>query len=82
MNRTMTYDEVKLAMRVIGLRGTSMKAKKNQWECRFNKDRAVMNSLIEKGHLTTAPEIKGGWWMKLTPQGIQQLKLQIGEFHF
>ena len=78
----MTYDEVKLAQRVLGIRKTSSKATKNQWVCRRNADKIAMNGLIEKGHMTTAPEIKGDWWMKMTSQGIQQLKQQMGEFSF
>lgn len=73
----MSYDEVKLAMRIIGLRGTSMKATKNYWERRMAKDRPLILSLQDKGHVETQGD---GW--KMTSQGIQQLKQQIGEFSF
>ena len=73
----MTYDEVKLAMRIIGLKGTSMRATKNYWERRMAQDQAAILSLQDKGHAETQ---KDGW--KLTNQGIQQLKQQIGEFTF
>lgn len=73
----MTYDEVKLAQRIIGLKGTSMRATKNYWERRTTKDRPLILSLQEKGHVET----QGNGW-KVTSQGIQQLKQQIGEFSF
>ena len=77
MNRTMSADEVKLAMRIIGLRGTRMKATKNQWRHVFHKDTVPLNSLWDKKH------VEGGFFgWRLTSQGIQQLKQQIGEFHF
>ena len=75
MNRTMTGDEVKLAMRIIGLKGTSFKATKNYWERRTAKDRPLILALQEKGH---AEVVQNGW--KMTSQGIQQLKQQVGEF--
>ena len=81
MNRTMTAEEVNLARRIIKLRGTSMKALCNRWECRFYKDIPIRRSLEEKGHVVPSNEA-GGWYWKLTPQGIQQLKQQIGEFTF
>jgi hypothetical protein len=75
----MTADEVKLAMRIIGLRGTNHKARGNGWTYRFHKDREPLMSLQSKGHvLGVGP---GSSW-KLTNQGIQQLKQQIGEFTF
>jgi coproporphyrinogen III oxidase-like Fe-S oxidoreductase len=77
MDFGMSYDEVKLAMRIIGLRGTSMKATKNYWERRMAKDRPLILSLQDKGHVETQGD---GW--KMTSQGIQQLKQQIGEFSF
>jgi hypothetical protein len=73
----MTYDEVKLAQRIIGLRGTSMRATKNYWERRMAADQANILSLQDKGHVKT----QGNGWM-MTSQGIQQLKQQIGEFSF
>ena len=77
MNQTMTGPEVKLARRIIGLSGTRFTAPKNYWERRFLRDRPLILSLQEKGHVET---VGNGW--KLTTQGIQQLKLQIGEFTF
>lgn len=73
----MSGEEVRLAMRIIGLRGTSMRAKKNYWERRMTKDRPVILSLQDKGFAET----QGNGW-KITGLGIQQLKLQIGEFTF
>lgn len=73
----MTYDEVKLAQRIIGLRGTSMRATKNYWERRLAADQVNILSLQDKGHVETQGD---GW--KLTSQGIQQLKQQMGEFTF
>lgn len=75
----MTYDEVKLAMRIIGLRKTRMKARRHLWLYRFHKDREPLMSLQEKGHVQGVGN-KSCW--TLTSQGIQQLKQQIGEFHF
>lgn len=75
----MSYDEVKLAQRIIGLRGTAFKARGNGWSYRFTKDREALMSLQAKGHaIGIGPTSR---W-KLTPLGIQQLKLQIGEFTF
>jgi hypothetical protein len=73
----MTYDEVKLAQRIIGIKGTSMRATKNYWERRMAKDQALILSLQDKGHVETQGD---GW--KMTNQGIQQLKQQMGEFSF
>jgi hypothetical protein len=79
MNNTMSQPEVKLAMRIIGLRGTSMKARGNGWNYRFHNDREPLMALQNKGHvLGIGPASR---WM-LTRQGIQQLKQQIGEFTF
>ena len=64
-------------MRIIGLRSTRMKAAKNFWRQHFMKDAQTILTLQEKGH---AEPTGDGW--RLTGQGIQQLKLQIGEFHF
>lgn len=75
----MNYDEVKLAMRIIRLRKTRMKAKRQQWLYRFHKDREPLMSLQAKGHVQGVGNESR--WM-LTSQGIQQLKQQIGEFHF
>jgi predicted transcriptional regulator len=83
MNHTMNQEQVKLAMRIIGLRGTSMKAKKNYWHWAVNRaslDQNALGCLLEKGYVTRIAET--GREYKLTPQGIQQLKQQIGEFHF
>lgn len=74
---TMTYEEVKLAQRILGIRKTSFKATKNYWERRMAKDQAAILSLQDKGHAETQGD---GW--KLTSQGIQQLKQQMGEFSF
>ena len=79
MNLTMTPEEINLARRIIQLRGTSMKAQRNLWECRFYKDIPIRKSLEEKGLIEPSTE-KGGWYWKLSLRGIQQLKLQIGEF--
>lgn len=81
MNGTMTADEVKLAMRIIGLRGTRMKATRNGWDsigtrCSA-KDLETVHNLRDKGHV----EMRLGLWA-LSGKGIQQLKQQIGEFHF
>lgn len=78
-NLTMTYDEVKLAQRILGIRRYSFKATKNSWRRRVIADRPTIISLQEKGHVQyrTGSE---DWF--LTPQGIQQLKLQMGEFSF
>lgn len=73
----MSRDEVLLAMRIIGLRGTSFNARKNYWERRFLKDRPLILSLQDQG---LAETLGNGW--KLTGRGIEQLKLQIGEFTF
>ena len=79
MNQTMNGEEVRLAMRIIGLRGTSMKAKRQHWQYRYHKDREHLMSLQTKGHVEgVGNESK---WI-LTNKGIQQLKLQIGEFTF
>jgi hypothetical protein len=73
----MSYDEVKLAMRIIHLRKGRMKAGKNQWRHCFHKDTAVLKSLWDKKH------VEGGFFgWRLSSQGIQQLKQQIGEFTF
>lgn len=77
MNRTMSGEEVRLARRIIGLSGTRLTAPKNYWERRLLRDRPLILSLQEKGHV----EVVGNGW-KLTNQGIQQLKQQIGEFTF
>ena len=74
---TMTYDECKLAQRILGIRRYSFKATKNYWERRMAKDRDLILSLQDKGHAETQGD---GW--KMTGQGIQQLKLQMGEFTF
>jgi len=79
MDLMMTYDEVKLAQRILGIRRYSFKATKNSWRRRVMADRPLIISLQEKGHAAyrTGSE---DWF--LTPQGIQQLKLQMGEFSF
>lgn len=92
MDRTMTVDEVKLAMRIIGLRGTRMKATKNYWDFTIKaghaEDVKTLDSLERKGFLGISvplgqPVPKGQKrYMFLNNQGIQQLKQQIGEFHF
>lgn len=76
-NLTMTYDEVKLAQRILGIRRYSFKSTKNYWVRRMAKDRPLILSLQTKGHVETQGD---GW--KMTSQGIQQLKLQMGEFSF
>ena len=77
MDWTMTGEEVRLAMRIIHLRKGRFKAGKNQWRHAFHKDTNALNSLWDKKHVT------GGFFgWRLTPQGIQQLKQQIGEFTF
>jgi len=75
MTQTMTGDEVKLCLRIIGLRMGRMTATGNYWERRRHQDRPTILSLQEKGH---AEPLGDGW--RLTSQGIQQLKQQIGEF--
>lgn len=83
MDRTMTYKEVKLAQRIIGLKGTSMRATKNHWHWAVNRaslDQNALGNLLEKGHVARIAE--EGREYKLTNQGIQQLKQQIGEFSF
>ncbi len=75
-SKTMTGDEVNLARRIIGLHGTAFTATKNYWERRKTADRNVILSLQDKGHVNTQGD---GWY--LTSQGVQQLKLQIGEFN-
>lgn len=77
MDLGMSYDEVKLAQRILGIRRTSTKATKNYWERRMAKDQPLILSLQDKGHVET----KGNGW-RMTSQGIQQLKQQMGEFHF
>ena len=79
MDLGMSYDEVKLAMRIISLRKGSMKAVRKHRRYRFHKDRDTLMGLQEKGHVQGVGN--ESTWM-LTSQGIQQLKQQIGEFHF
>lgn len=91
MDHTMTDDEVKLAMRIIGLRGTASKARRNGWSMPNRKSDIaqffpLITSLHNKGHLEIVPrhridlDPRPEW--RLTNQGLQQLKQQIGEFHF
>ena len=92
MNRTMTAEEVKLAMRIIGLRGTSTRATKNYWDFSIkaghSEDVKTLDSLEAKGLLSLNIPLgqvvpKGQKrYMFLNNQGIQQLKQQIGEFTF
>lgn len=78
MNQTMNNEEVRLAMRIIGLRGTRMKARGNNgWNFRYKKDLESLNGLETK-KLAQKVENTSRW--VLTKTGIQQLKLQIGEF--
>jgi hypothetical protein len=79
VNRTMTYHEVKLSQRIIGLRVTAWKATKNSLKRIRSGDPETLCSLFDKGHIIY--NTKGAEWM-MSPQGIQQLKLQIGEFTF
>lgn len=79
MNLTMSYEEVKLSQRIIGLHGTKWKATKNSLKRIRSGDPQNLHSLYEKGHIIYNSE--GEEWM-MSPQGIQQLKLQIGEFQF
>ena len=75
---TMTPAEIKLARRIVDLRGTASRARGN----RLHHDRLTareartMNDLSAKG---LAKDDHDFFW-HLTAQGIQQLKLQIGEF--
>lgn len=78
MHATMTHPEIQLARRIVGLRGTAFRARGNGLRIRRAADRPALTTLAEKGH--AAPTADGSW--KLTAQGIQQLKLQIGEFSF
>jgi len=79
MDLGMTYEEVKLAMRIIHLRKGSMKAGVNGWNYSFVKDLDPLLALQRKGH---AESVGGFSRWRLTNQGIQQLKQQIGEFYF
>lgn len=81
MDKMMTPSEIALAQRIIGLRRYSVKATKNRWECRFRRDIPARQGLEDKGYIEPSRE-PGGWFWKMTPAGIQQLKLQIGEFTF
>lgn len=76
---TMTGDEVKLAMRIIGLRKDRFRAKRNTWRLTMNKDREHILALQDIGLARHFPEYNT--WA-LTNKGIQQLKQQIGEFTF
>ncbi len=77
MYRTMTAEEVNLAMRIIGLRRQSFTAPRNFWKSRFHADFPTIMRLDVKGHVD---KVGDGWI--LTPQGIAQLRQQIGEFRF
>ena len=72
--------EIGLARRIIGLRGTSFYAKKNLWACRYYRDIPIRQSLEERGYIERSSLDPLSW--KLTTRGIDQLKLQIGEFSF
>ncbi len=69
-------EQIQLARRIIGLRGTCYKARGNGWTIKSDNDRPVLSTLVDQG---IACHIKGGYYV-LTQSGIQQLKLQIGEF--
>lgn len=73
----MTRPEVLLAQRIVGLRGTSAKARGNGLRIRRTADHPQLATLTAKNHAATNDGVT-----QLTPQGIQQLKLQIGEFGF
>ena len=76
MDVTMNPDEIVLARRVIDLRGTDFKARRNRLRDLKIADHPTMAQLNEKGHVSLHQD---GYW-RMTGQGIQQLKLQIGEF--
>lgn len=75
MDATMTPAEVSAARRVIGLSGTSSRARRNGLNRVLTTELAAMVALERKGHV----EFRDGQ-RRLTGQGVQQLKLQIGEF--
>lgn len=76
MNPIMTPDEITLARRVIGLRGTAYRATRNKLRDLSLAEIRVMARLEEKGHV----RLEQDGYYRLTGSGIQQLKLQIGEF--
>lgn len=76
MDTTMTGPEVALARRVIGLRGTSSRAIRNRLRDLSLAEMPVMARLEEKGYAS----LHHDGYYRLTGRGIQQLKLQIGEF--
>ena len=81
MDATMTGAEVNLAKKIIGLSGSSIRASKNKLSKIASKDETALGGLISKGHARRISE-RSGERFEMTGQGIQQLKLQIGEFAF
>lgn len=78
MNRTMTADEVYLSMRILGLRRTRWgNATRNRLRLSRRKDGLIAEQLIVKGHAEICDI-----GHRLTGRGIDQLRLQIGEFRF
>ena len=73
----MTIDEVRLAMRCLGLRPNRWsRMTRNGHTIRRHADRPILEDLIGKQHALRT--VGNGW--RMTQSGIQQLKLQIGEF--
>ena len=75
MNNSLSLEEIKLARKIINLRGTSFIAKTNYLE--LTTETPTILSLKEKKYIEP---IKNGY--QLTTKGIDQLRLQIGEFRF
>jgi hypothetical protein len=70
--------EISLARRIIDLRGTCFKARGNKLVVRKDEDRNTMAHMLSERWTFKTNE---GHYV-LTSLGIQQLKLQIGEFTF
>lgn len=75
---TMTPAEINLARRIIDLRGTAMRARGNRLhDGRLKRSESQMLADLARRGLVSHDD---NFFWRLTAQGIQQLKLQIGEF--